>query len=109
MSMRKIIQEEMDDVYRGLEKLAMETRIRQNEMVEAIQSSRPVSAPHWLSILRGLRNWITHIILWVLLCLSLSSCFVAARNVYTKTPWTEASADTVTAVVGRTYKPIILP
>lgn len=49
--------------------------------------------------------------LWACLmfALAMSSCFVAARSVYTRAPWVEASADTITAVVGKTYKDVVKP
>lgn len=51
----------------------------------------------WINVLIGVRNWINTIVLWLVLALSLTGCFVSGRTIHVQTPRVTVDADTATA------------
>lgn len=45
----------------------------------------------------AVRNWLTHFLVWLILALLLSSCFVSGRTIHISTPRVNMTADTATA------------
>lgn len=53
--------------------------------------------PTLSSRLIAIRNWLTHVLLWTILSILLSSCFVSGRTIHVATPKVSIEADTATA------------
>ena len=101
MSIKKTIQNEMDVVYEGLNKLTSILQKQENcinlSLADFAKKLDVEKSPSWLRVVISVRNWLTHILLWVLLALLLSSCFVSGRSITLQTPRVDITADTATA------------
>lgn len=94
MSVRKQIEDSFIPIYRGLDKIAIENHdslLRFGDKLDCI------SKRTFYKRVCAFRNWLTHFLLWILLGLLLSSCFVSGRNFHVVTPRVELLADTATA------------
>lgn len=110
MSVKKVIKNELgnnfESLFNGLNRLANDINFSLDDFAKKLEAIRN---PTRYKRLVALRNWITHFLLWCILVLLLSSCFVAARTAYIETPRVKAGADTITAAIGKTYKDVINP
>lgn len=101
MTVKKTIQNEMNSVYEGFNKLSdkilednSNVRISLAGFADKLDTFK---SPRWLRRVTSVRNWLTHFLLWVILALLLSSCFVSGRTITFTTPRVEITADTATA------------
>lgn len=98
MSVKKTIKEEFSPLYAGFNKLANDLRRDVSDSLLAFDNKlQAKKAPSFKSRLIALRNWLTHVLLWAILSLLLSSCFVSGRTIHVATPKVSIEADTATA------------
>lgn len=98
MSVKKTIRSEFEPLYFGFNKLAKEIHcdlVAFSKKLEDIKKAR--SEITFFKRLIVFRNWLTHFLLWLLLVLHLSSCFVSGRTIHVATPRLDIGADTITA------------
>lgn len=94
MSLKKTIQSEMDIVYNGFNILSSRVCGKLDEFSDKLDAKE---TPRYQRVIIAVRNWLTHFLLWILLALLLSSCFVSGRSITLATPKVEITADTATA------------
>ena len=94
MSVSKQIKASSEPLYSGLNKIAFEIHNSLLAFSNKLDDKNKVTFAKRIVVVR---NWLTHFLLWLILALLLSSCFVTGRNVRMYTPHIEISADTATA------------
>lgn len=94
MSVKKTIKDEFTPLYKGFNELANEIHFN---LVDFRQKLEAKKVPTLKSRLIALRNWLTHLLLWTILAILLSSCFVSGRTIHVATPRVSIEVDTATA------------
>lgn len=94
MSVKKTIKDEFSPLYRGFNQLATEIHYNLDAFSQKLEAKK---RPTLSSRLIAFRNWLTHFLLWTILSILLSSCFVSGRTIHVATPKVSIEADTATA------------
>lgn len=98
MSVKKTIESQFEPLYKGFNLLAHDLRTElSNSLAGFADKLDKQKKPTYKSRVIAFRNWLTHLLLWAVLSILLSSCFVSGRTIHVVTPRVDVSADTATA------------
>lgn len=94
MSVKKTIKDEFNPLYSGFNRLATDIRVNLDSFSHKLDAKKDSRLKRAVI---ALRNWISFILLCVILFVLLHSCFVSGRTIHVATPRVDISADTATA------------